>query len=202
MDLKAAIEKRRTIRRFLAPPTEEQLERLLDAGAKAPSAGNKQAWFVVVITEQETVRHLGNIKKRILLKYFPDTEKGKAMLRQQENAFNNCTTLMIYSYAPEEKDPHRYDMGSAWLFVENLCLAALEENLGTQIVAFWEDGEEEIDKMLGVPSKFRQCTAVNIGVPDPSYEPPKKVFKSMSKWVFHEKWPEQKKSLNEGQPSS
>jgi nitroreductase len=162
MDLRAAIEKRRTIRRFIAPPTEEQLERILEAGAKAPSAGNKQAWFVVVVTEQETIHHLGRIKKRILLKYFPDTEKGQAMLQQQEKAFNNCTTLMVYSYAPEEKDQHRYDMGSAWLFVGNLCLAALEENLGTQIVAFWEDGEEEIDDMLDIPSKYRQCTAVNI----------------------------------------
>jgi nitroreductase len=194
MDLRAAIEKRRTIRKFITPPTEEQLERLLEAGERAPSAGNKQAWFVVVITEKETIHRLGKIKKRILLKYFPDTEKGRAVLQQQEKAFNNCTTLMVYSYAPEEKDPHRYDMGSAWLFVENLCLAALEENLGTQIVAFWEDGEEEIDKMLGVPSKYRQCTAVNIGVPDPSYKPPKKVFKSKPKWVFREKWPEQTKA--------
>jgi len=189
MDLRAAIEMRRTIRRFKAPPTEEQLKRLLEAGAKAPSAGNKQAWFVVVITEPKTIHRLGKIKKRILGKYFPDNEEGRARLQGQEEAFNNCTTLMIYSYAPEPKDPHRYDMGSAWLFVENLCLAALEENLGTQIVAFWEDGEEEIDKMLGVPSKYRQCTAVNIGVPDPSYEPPQKVLKSKSKWVFRERWP-------------
>lgn len=190
MDLRAAIEKRRTIRRFIAPPTEEQLERLLEAGSKAPSAGNKQAWFVVVLTEQETRQRLGKIKKRIMLRYFPDTEESRIRLDRQVKAFNNCTTLMVYSYAPEEKDPHRYDMGSAWLFVENLCLTALEENLGTQIVAFWEDGEEEIDKMLGVPSKYRQCAAVNIGVPDPSYKPPEKVFKPKSKWVFREKWSE------------
>lgn len=188
MDLRAAIEMRRTIRRFMAPPTEEQLERILEAGSKAPSAGNKQAWFVVAITDQDTVRYLGRIKKRILRKYFPDTEKGRAMLQQQEEAFNNCTTLMVYSYAPEKKDPHRYDMGSAWLFVGHLCLAALEENLGTQIVAFWEDGEEEVDNILGVPSGYRQCTSVNIGVPDPSYEPPEKVLKPRSKWIFREKW--------------
>ena len=190
MELRAAIEMRRTIRRFIAPPTEEQLDRLLEAGSKAPSAGNKQAWFVVVITEQRTIRRLGKIKQRILRKYFPDTERGRDMLQQQEEAFNNCTTLIVYSYAPEKKDPHRYDMGSAWLFVGHLCLVALEENLGTQIVAFWEDGEEEIDHMLGVPSGYRQCTAINIGVPDPSYEPPKKVLKSRSKWIFREKWNE------------
>ena len=188
MELRAAIERRRTVRRFIAPPTEEQLERILEAGSKAPSAGNKQAWFVVVITEQGNIQRLGKIKKRILLKYFPDTEKGRAMLQQQEEAFSHCTTLMVYSYAPEKNDPHRYDMGSAWLFVGQLCLAALEENLGTQIVAFWDDGEEEIDNLLGVPSEYRQCTAVNIGVPDPSYEPPEKILKPKSKWIFREKW--------------
>ena len=58
MELRAAIERRRTIRRFIAPPTEEQLERILEAGSKAPSAGNKQAWFVVVITEQGIIQRL------------------------------------------------------------------------------------------------------------------------------------------------
>ena len=190
MDLIAAIEKRRTIRRFAAPPTDEQLQRILEAGALAPSAGNKQAWFVVVIKDEKTIHRLGEIKRRILVDYFPKTDKGREMLQEQQDAFDRCTTILVYSYAPEEKDPHRYDMGSAWLFVENVCLAALEENLGTQIVAFWSDGEEEIDRMLGVPPQYKQCTSVNIGVPDPDYQPPQKVLKPPSKWIFQEKWPE------------
>ena len=38
MDICDAIGKRRTIRKFSAPPTEQQIERLLTAGAMAPSA--------------------------------------------------------------------------------------------------------------------------------------------------------------------
>ena len=67
---------------------------------------------------------------------------------------NNITTEPeFYTYAPEPDDPHRYDMGSAWLFVENLCLAAVSEGLGTQLFAYWDDAEEEVNQVLGVPEK-------------------------------------------------
>lgn len=188
MDLWEAIEKRRTIRKFSAPPTEEQLERLLEAGAKAPSAGNRQAWFVIIISDPETKEKLGEIKKNLNATFTPDTETGRAMLHMQKDVFNNSTSLMFYTYAPEPTDPHRYDMGSVWLFVENLCLVAVSEGLGTQLFAYWDDAEEEVNQLLGVPDKYKQVIGVNIGVQHSDFKPPKKVLKSKSKWIFREKW--------------
>ncbi len=189
MDLWEAIEKRRTIRKFAAPPTEEQLERLLDAGARAPSAGNRQAWFVIIVKAPETREKLGEIKKNLNARRTPDTEKGRAMLQMQKDVFNNSTSLVFYTYAPEPDDPHRYDMGSAWLFVENLCLVAVSEGLGTQLFAYWDDAEEEVNQLLGVPDKYKQVIGVNIGVQHPDFKPDRKVLKSKSKWIFREKWP-------------
>lgn len=189
MDLLKAFEERRTIRKFSAPPTKQQLESVMDAGALAPSASNRQSWFVVVINDPETKEKMGEIKKNLNAGFTPDTETGRAMLQVQKDVFQNCTTLMFYTYAPEPNDAHRYDMGSVWLLVENLCLAALPEGLGTQIFAYWDDAEKEANKLLGVPDKYIQVIGVNIGVPHPDYEPPKKVLKSTSKWVFQEKWP-------------
>jgi nitroreductase len=189
MELWEAIEKRRTIRRFSGPPMEAQLERVLEAGARAPSAGNKQAWFVVVIKNVKTQERLGEIKKNLNATFTPDTEKGRTMLRIQKDAFNDCTSLAFYSYAPEPSDPHRYDMGSVWLLIENICLAAVTEGLGTQLVAYWDDAEKEVDQLLGVPEKYRQVIVVNIGLPHPDYEPPTKILKSKQKWIFREKWP-------------
>ncbi len=189
MELWQVIEKRRTIRKFSAPPTVQQLERVLEFGARAPSAGNRQAWFVVVVNDSKTRERMGEIKKNLNAAFTPDTEKGRDMLRIQKDAFNNCTSLVFYTYAPEPSDPHRYDMGSVWLLIENLCLAAAEDGLGTQIVAFWDDAEKEVDQLLGIPEKYRQVVGVNIGVPHPNYQPPAKVLKSKSKWIFKETWP-------------
>ena len=189
MDLLEAIEKRRTIRKFSAPPAEEQLERLLEAGAKAPSAGNRQAWFVVIVQDAETREKLGEIKKNLNARRTPDTEKGRAMVQIQKDVFENATSLVFYTYAPEPDDPHRYDEGSAWLFVENLCLAAVTEGLGTQLFAYWDDAEEEVNQLLGVPKKYKQVIGVNVGVQHTEFKPAKKVLKSKSKWIFREKWP-------------
>ncbi len=188
MELWDVFEKRRTIRKFSSPPGEEQLKRLLKAGSLAPSAGNRQAWFVVVINDPGTREKLGAIKHTQNAAFTPDTEKGRALLQAQKEVFRNSTSLMVYTFAPAEKDPHRYDMGSAWLFVENFCLAAIPEGLGTQMFAYWDDFEKEVNRMLGVPDKYKQVVGINVGVPYPEYQPPQKVYKDESKWVFRETW--------------
>ena len=188
MELWDVFEKRRTIRRFAAPPGEAQLQRLLKAGSLAPSAGNKQAWFVVVITDPATRERLATIKHTENAAFTPDTEEGRARLAAQKEVFRNSTSLMVYTFAPEERDPHRYDMGSAWLFAENLSLAALPEGLGTQMFAYWDEYEKEVNRLLGVPDKFRQVIGINVGVPHPDYTPPPKLYKNEAKWIFRETW--------------
>ena len=188
MELWDVFEKRRTIRMFFSPPSEEQLKRLLKAGSLAPSAGNKQAWFVVVINDPTTIEKLGTLKHTQNAAFTPDTEKGRALLKAQKEVFRNSTSLIVYSFAPEEKDPHRYDLGSAWLFVENFCLAAIPEGLGTQMFAYWDDFEKEVNHILCVPDKYKQVIGINVGVPHPDYKPPQKVYKSESKWIFQETW--------------
>ena len=65
MDIWEAIGGRRTVRKFSEPPSGEQLKRLLDAGAMAPSAGNRQAWFVIIISDPKTRAKLGEIKRNL-----------------------------------------------------------------------------------------------------------------------------------------
>ena len=51
MDFYEAIEKRRHVRKFKAPATEEQLNRIIVAGTKAPSPDNDQTWEFVVVDD-------------------------------------------------------------------------------------------------------------------------------------------------------
>ena len=189
MELWDVFENRRTIRKFSAPPSAQQLKRLLKAGSMAPSAGNKQTWFVVIVKDPATREKLGDIKRALNATWTPDTKKGHAMLDIQKDVFNNSMTVMVYTYAPEPTDPNRSDMGSAWLFVENFCLAALPEGLGTQLCGYSGDAVKKVDRLLKVPKKYLQVIGINVGVPHPDYKPLKKVYKPVSKWIFKERWP-------------
>ena len=189
MEMWDVFENRRTIRKFSRPPGAQQLRRLLKAGSMAPSSGNRQAWFVVIVKDLATREKLGDIKRAWNARWTPDTKKGHAMLDIQKDVFNNSTSVVVYTYAPEPTDPHRSDHRSACLFVENFLLAAVPEGLGTQLFAYHDDAEEKVNRLLGVPKKYRLVIGINVGVPHPDYKPPKKVFKPVSKWVFKERWP-------------
>ena len=65
MELDEAIEKRRTIRIYGGRATEEQLRRLLLAGSKAPSAGNRQPWEFIIIDDQRIIDQLAEIKHQL-----------------------------------------------------------------------------------------------------------------------------------------
>ena len=149
MELWEAFEKRRTIRKFAGPPSDEQIDRVLQAGSLAPSAGDKQAWFVVIVNDPEIKEKIGEIKKNYNATWTPDTDEGRAKLEVQKNVFKNCTSLVFYTFAPEAEDPHRADMGSVWMQIENVCLAAVAEGLGTQLFGLSADVAEGINTLLG-----------------------------------------------------
>ena len=51
MEFYEAVRKRRTIRKFQGPAGPEQLDRILNAGSEAPSAGNRQSWEFIVVDD-------------------------------------------------------------------------------------------------------------------------------------------------------
>ncbi|MGH9186287.1 MAG: nitroreductase family protein [Acidimicrobiales bacterium] len=59
MDFRDVVRKRRMVRAFSPEPVpQEVLDRVLDAGRRAPSAGNSQGWaFVVLAGPDETARY-------------------------------------------------------------------------------------------------------------------------------------------------
>jgi nitroreductase len=189
MDLWEAFEKRRTIRKFSGPPTDEQIDRVLQAGSLAPSAGDKQAWFVVIVNDSEIKEKISEIKKGYNATWTPDTDEGRAKLDVQKKVFKNCTSLVFYTFAPEPEDPHRADMGSVWMQIENVCLAAVAEGLGTQLFGLSGDVAEGVNTLLGVPAEYRLVIGVNIGLQHPDYKIPKKTLKPTPEWIFREKWP-------------
>lgn len=187
MEFYEVIQQRRSIRKYLSPPSEEQLDRIIGAAALAPSPFNRQGWDIVVIKDPEICMKLGEIKKRLTLSLHPESVSGKLaeVAQAQEDAFRNVYALMVYHRAKGaiQGREYRYDAGGGWLFLSHICLAAVAEGLGTRIFSYWDEAEKEVDILLKVPEEKRQVSGVTVGVPDPAEEIRKRILKPKEKWM-------------------
>lgn len=182
MDVYEAIEKRRSIRKFKAPPTEEQLQRIITAGGLAPSAFNRQGWEVIIVDAPVLIDKIADIKYRLNRGLGSDVAGSiEEHARRQKEAFAKTTVLMVYQRVGKNDRESRYDGGSAWLLMENICLAAVAEGLGTRIFSFWDWAEEEVNRLLNIPEGKKQVSGINVGVPDE--EPKPRALKPQEKWV-------------------
>jgi nitroreductase len=194
VELFEAIEKRRSIRRFKSPPTEEQLQRVLRAGGLAPSAFNRQGWDVVIVDDPGSLEKIADIKYRLnrgLGSAVEGSIEDHAL--RQKAAFANSTLLVVYHRLGKNEREIRYDAGSAWLLMENICLAAVAEGLGTRILSFWDWAEGEVNNLLQVPQGKKQVSAINIGVPDSTEAIRPRTLKAQEKWVHRNRFPAESK---------
>jgi len=170
MELYAAIEKRRTIRSFKTGATEEQLRKILLAGSKAPSAGNRQSWEFVTIDDPKIIEQIGEIKFKLNRKFTPGPGETQKEVEDralgQKKGFQNSTVVAICTRSG--------DAGTGWLAVENMSLAAVAEGLGSNIISYWDEGKKEVEKILGLPGDYELTCVLKFGVPGAEATPPKK----------------------------
>lgn len=161
MDVYEAIEKRRTIRIFKKGATEEQLRRIILAGTKAPSGGNRQPWEFIVIDDQKIIEQLAEIKYQLNRKLTPgsgETQKDvEERALNQKRWFQNSSVVAICTSSGQSVN--------GWLAVENMSLAAVAEGLGSNIISYWDEGKKEAEKIIGIPGDYELTCVLKFGVP-------------------------------------
>ncbi|MFC2038199.1 nitroreductase family protein [Chloroflexota bacterium] len=173
MDVYEAIEKRRTVRGFTGGVSEEMLRKLLVAGSKAPSAGNRQPWEFIVVDDPAIIEKIAEQKFQQNRSIAPGPGKTQAdadaNAARQKNLYKNCTVVAVC-----HKEGHEQAV-SNWMAIENICLAATAEGLGVIPSGFWEDYPyiKEVEKTLGLPDNYELTAMLLIGqqegYPDPEY---------------------------------
>ncbi len=125
------INNRRSIRRFLEKPVEdEKIERLLRAGMQAPSGKNEMPWEFIIVKDPETRLALSQMSEYAgMCRYAP---------------------VVIVTLANLEK---LVDSGAWWVqdmsaCTQNILLQAVYEGLGACWCGFYPV-QERIDKMRG-----------------------------------------------------
>lgn len=163
MNVLEAIKTRRSIRKFEDTPVPpEALKQVLEAGRIAPSAGNRQPWKFLVVTDPETRKELVPLCR--------------------DQGFVGQAGAVIVACAP---DPTmKWHMVDVAIAVDHMTLAAHALGLGTCWIGAFEP--EAVKRLLDIPEEVKVVCLLPVGVPaaDGSMRP-RKPFDEV---VVYERW--------------
>jgi len=156
----------------------EQIERCLAAATLAPSACNSQPWFFVVVDEPELRMAMAGALQGMGMNRFAVTAPVLVAVVAEKP-----TLLPRFGGLIKDKPYWLMDIGMA---VENLCLQAADEDLGSCIIGWFD--EPKVRKLLDIPREKRVPLVVALGYPlDPAVRP--KVRKAPAETRAYNRYP-------------
>jgi len=173
MEFEDVVRKRRMVRNFTDEPvSDEVIERIIEAGQHAPSAGFSQGVAYVVVTDAETRRAIAEIadEEQYVRGGFDPFISGAPV------QVVICTSEQVYHDRYNEPDkkpegadeidwPIPYWHTDAGCSLMLILLAAVNEGLGTAFVGVMEP--KRLQDLLGIPEEYLPIGVTMIGHPAP-----------------------------------
>lgn len=186
------VAKRRSVRKFREEPVpEEALNKVLDAGRWAPSAGNTQPWHFIVITNAivkgRIAKTCTEFSRKAWANFSPETSRYLAARggSWDKSAMAKIPVLIAVCYSVPKQIREELILGSAWCAIENMLLAATAEGLGSCIYTFYGlEEEKQIKEILGVPENHRIAALIQLGYS--AAEPQKPSRKALKEIVSYQ----------------
>jgi nitroreductase len=164
MDVKKAIEKRKSIRKFKEMEVPDKIiKEVIDAARRAPSSRNQQPWRFIVV------------KKKDFLKF------KEQRVFVSDWIYEAPVVIVCCSEKDDEEHMSIINISLASAF---LVLEATELGLGTCFVARLD--KEKIKNILGIPKDIIIPYVIVMGYPDE--EPETKERKKLEEIMSFEKW--------------
>ena len=142
-----AIRARRNVRQYTGQPVaREDLERICEAGRRAPSAGNGQPWDFVVVTDRPQLIELAKV-----------WERGGRHIAQ------SSATIALVAREPEDERQHGLmlsDFGQATAY---MMLAAADLGIGSGHSAVAD--QQQAQRVLGFPDGYLTVYLIGLGYP-------------------------------------
>ncbi|KAA6316957.1 putative NAD(P)H nitroreductase MhqN [termite gut metagenome] len=158
------------------PIEKEKLERILEAARLAPSACNAQPWKFTVITDKELSEKIGKAVAGWGMNKFAEDAPVHILVTEEPAGISSAL-----GGAVKHKHYPLIDLGIA---TAHITLAAESEGLGSCILGWFD--ENEIKKLVGIPSSKRLLLDIIIGYP--TKEKRKKIRKPVEKVVSYNKY--------------
>jgi nitroreductase len=146
MDISQAIRMKRAVREFTDDPIpEELLTAVVNAGRRAQSAKNRQAWHFIIVQDREILVELSQLGQ------FATQLAGAA------------AAIAILTPDPAERWSIMFDAGQAAAYMQ---LAAWELGIGSCPVTIYEP--DQARELLGFPPEFHLRAVLSLGYPKDS----------------------------------
>ena len=199
MEFYEVINNRRSIRQFEDKEIpRDVLERILNAGLKAPSSNHQRRWELVTLTDKTIIHDLAQIVRpypcRITEPKTPQQEMFKIAYPRQRSMIEECACVVLPFFKqkyPMTEDKNGYglmDYGATWALVENMLLAATAEILGSVVHIPVKKEPEQITAFLKIPDGWYLPTLVILGYASPNAEVPSQVKATVGNKVHWNKW--------------
>ena len=165
MDILEIIKTRRSIRRYESTPvSEEEIDKILEAGRWAPSADNSQPWRFIALRSQEVRKKLADM-----------LTWGR---------FLSQAPLGIVVTVNPRASSHPVEDGAA--AIQNILLETHSLGLGACWIGTYDSGyEESAKKLLNVPDYERLIAVIAIGHPA---ESPQGTRRKLDEVVFTDRY--------------
>lgn len=164
MDITECIKGRRSVRGYLDKPVEkEKIEKLLEAGAMAPSAMNVQPWRFTVITDRKEIRELSDKTKKSVGALGLGLRVAEMVKVKEDVIFYGAPLLIIIS-ANKDSKWAKIDCGLA---AQNMFLVAYSMGLGSCYIGFAcsLNNDKEVLKELGISKDDEIISPLIFGYP-------------------------------------
>ena len=173
-DFYSIIKSRRSIRVYKTDPVPEKLvKKIIEIATWAPSGKNLQNWRFFILTGKKKEDYLKLSQKSWLLIKDRLIKRLKPSLYEFTERFFYTlgqAPVLIFAYSkPHPQEHHQTSLGSVYMAVQNLILAAHYEGLGTCVMGAPLEIKDEVNAFLEVNDMDLIC-GLTLGYPD--HEPP------------------------------
>ena len=177
------LKSRKSIRQFKPTPIpKDVIERVLEGATHAPSGKNLQNWRFYVLQGKMRDEYVKLSQKSWLgLKDVLEKKLKPSLYQFTERFFftlGDAPVVVVCYSLNDPQERYHTSIGSVYMAVENMNLAALVEGLGSCTMGAPLEIREEVDQFLGVTElqehkdkRLELLCAVVLGYPD--HEPPK-----------------------------
>jgi len=173
MDLFEAIYNRRSIRRFIKKPVEdEKLFKILDTARWAPSSGNIQDIQLIVVRDPGRKLQLA------------EAAYGQYWIAHAPVIIVVSTKLDKITRIYGRRGEDLYTIQNAAAAIQNMLLAAHALGLGACWVGAFD--EETIERILKIPERFKTMALIPLGYPAEKPNPPHRL--GLETFVFFEEY--------------